>query len=940
MLKSITQNLHRVFLWSLIAAQVIAFGSVWATVNADLSVQFINPVANQQIASGTEILIQAQIANSAYQLNTVHFVLSSEVNGFNDVSFQALRGSGNIWTADSAWLTADYPAGDYHLSVRALSYDDNGSLIDFNQPAGINITLMSVPEEQDQVPNNPEPVLPTVSILQPVANAVISGAEYQARVSIENLGDYQLRAVFRRSGGDLINSRPASSIDGNIHTFVFNTTEISDGQAQLAFFVEANGNQQFLATVYVAIDNVPEPLPNPTVVNVVSPNADNLTISDEDFLLAVRLSRELTSSETAGATLYREQGSVLTVNLALVNNNTYRGYFNSLELPDGRYQVVFWFNNGQRIVLHNSLYLNIDNPEADEPPAEDNNEQRINLIAPNGPITTESFILRLETRFTASNLHWQIRQQNDEAISINGSMVRVDDGRQWSREITLPRSIFINGNYLLTVQITNNDGSTQAAEFILALDRVISSPPSQPEQGPINPPQEDAEEEQSANPAVPPSDDQETEEELPNQEQESSGQSESNILPPAQQAPIATLDPRCQQRNITDQNRCLQWLAIFSEDIDRQCIEQEIYDPLACEDYLNRISVDRECQEKNIFDRRACQDYLMEKYSPEVNCRLSDNELCRQILRETYLNRLVVKQQRRDKVDNIVKPLVGKAVDAQELAEQFKRQELIATLPIKTDNKAKFLLINSQAATVLLTTDRLEAVNSAVLAKDTDGDGLPDDLEKYYGTDLDNFDSDNDGYSDGEEVSTNHNPLGAGVLDKARTDFDQVILSGLPLEQPKIVTDRTDPSLNITEPTMQDDSSLLLTGQANPDAWVTVYIYSDLPLVMVAKADASGNWSYAIGDALADGEHKIYVTVNDNTGKIVKQSEPLSFLIRGAQAVTVDEYFSPDKAGDKVNNLILYYLLGAGFLIFIALAMLIYLHRDKESVENNEIRQQ
>ncbi|PJB19680.1 hypothetical protein CO115_02395, partial [Candidatus Falkowbacteria bacterium CG_4_9_14_3_um_filter_36_9] len=47
---------------------------------------------------------------------------------------------------------------------------------------------------------------------------------------------------------------------------------------------------------------------------------------------------------------------------------------------------------------------------------------------------------------------------------------------------------------------------------------------------------------------------------------------------------------------------------------------------------------------------------------------------------------------------------------------------------------------------------------------DTDNDGLTDQEEVYYGTDIKNPDSDNDGYADGEEVKKGFNPSGEGKL--------------------------------------------------------------------------------------------------------------------------------------------------------------------------------
>lgn len=48
--------------------------------------------------------------------------------------------------------------------------------------------------------------------------------------------------------------------------------------------------------------------------------------------------------------------------------------------------------------------------------------------------------------------------------------------------------------------------------------------------------------------------------------------------------------------------------------------------------------------------------------------------------------------------------------------------------------------------------------------KDTDNDGLTDQQEIIYGTDLNNPDTDGDGFKDGDEVKNGYNPKGAGKL--------------------------------------------------------------------------------------------------------------------------------------------------------------------------------
>ena len=47
---------------------------------------------------------------------------------------------------------------------------------------------------------------------------------------------------------------------------------------------------------------------------------------------------------------------------------------------------------------------------------------------------------------------------------------------------------------------------------------------------------------------------------------------------------------------------------------------------------------------------------------------------------------------------------------------------------------------------------------------DTDGDGLSDLLEAFYGTDARDSDTDKDGKSDGDEVLHGRNPRGSGSL--------------------------------------------------------------------------------------------------------------------------------------------------------------------------------
>lgn len=64
-----------------------------------------------------------------------------------------------------------------------------------------------------------------------------------------------------------------------------------------------------------------------------------------------------------------------------------------------------------------------------------------------------------------------------------------------------------------------------------------------------------------------------------------------------------------------------------------------------------------------------------------------------------------------------------------------------------------------------------QGVNS-ISAVDTDSDGLTDDAEAIYGSDINKPDTDGDGYKDGEEVKNGYDPMIAG---SAKLDFDKIL---------------------------------------------------------------------------------------------------------------------------------------------------------------------
>ena len=68
-----------------------------------------------------------------------------------------------------------------------------------------------------------------------------------------------------------------------------------------------------------------------------------------------------------------------------------------------------------------------------------------------------------------------------------------------------------------------------------------------------------------------------------------------------------------------------------------------------------------------------------------------------------------------------------------------------------------------------------------------------------------------------------------------------------------------------------------ITGKAQPNSFVTVYIFSE-PIIATVKADATGAWVYTLDKELADGTHQIYSAITDAGGRILAKSDPLPFV--------------------------------------------------------------
>jgi hypothetical protein len=211
-----------------------------------------------------------------------------------------------------------------------------------------------------------------------------------------------------------------------------------------------------------------------------------------------------------------------------------------------------------------------------------------------------------------------------------------------------------------------------------------------------------------------------------------------------------------------------------------------------------------------------------------------------------------------------------------------------------------------------------QETSAAVVVIDADKDGLPDDFEAATGIDTP------------EEAK-----------DMTLDETAQALVSGVPLQQPRGAGE-VDPALFFVQVPysgqLAEDSGfnggVKISGLCLPGTTCLIYLYSYIPMVLTVTADASGNFEYDIAKNVADGSHVAYVAVTDKTGKIVKKSNPLSFLVKDAQAASADEFLAPPLPAPVApeESLARYYWIGASALVVLAAGLVWQIRRKPGAV--------
>ncbi len=449
---------------------------------------------------------------------------------------------------------------------------------------------------------------------------------------------------------------------------------------------------------------------------------------------------------------------------------------------------------------------------------------------------------------------------------------------------------------------------------------------------------------------------------------------------------IEVITDGCREEGIASIDKCEEYLN--KQSVPSECKEEGINTIFECKKYIEQKQWPDECRdigvktreecneilfskysgescaEVGIGDESECRDYLFNKFESTIECKDGSPWDCRQIINERYLGQILLTQKRFDNIKEKLFPLAGKAVSAstaevdanQEFInseegfkiEALRISELNEILGISGDEKITPLVNEKIKVKIVIAKDEIILDDSKnviqtspiALMIDSDGDGITDNMEKRLGTDPLNSDTDGDGYLDGAEVKEGYNPLGEGRLEEKMSPVELAVLNNEQLEHPK-TRGETDAKLiiagidNIDDVENNGEVVYKLTGVSLPNTVISLYIYSDLPLVITVKSDKDGNWQYVLEDTLQDGAHEIYVAMNNETGKVLAKSKPFNFFIKEAKAVSVLDYVSAatiDPEEPRAEQQIkIFYFIAIGLLLAAVFAYIIIIVKKKNN---------
>jgi hypothetical protein len=344
--------------------------------------------------------------------------------------------------------------------------------------------------------------------------------------------------------------------------------------------------------------------------------------------------------------------------------------------------------------------------------------------------------------------------------------------------------------------------------------------------------------------------------------------------------------------------------------IDPLCTESGI-GAVRCQKWLVERFADKTCAAAGLLTRESCEAFLSERNGGVFpGCEGQSDEACRRVKELTTFGYFPAEVREK----------------ANEVIALAQTESFVPAVPEITSVSAAAAPDAKWWASVAA--PGVET-SPAVVVFDADRDGLPDDFERAHGTNPNLADTDGDGASDAEEMRIGTDPLGTDEMQKKLYPTALAVVNHLPLGQPRgagSVSEDFKVRAPVAEPAPGDvfapAPGVVISGTCAPSSTCLIYVYSYAPMVLTTVADENGNWTYDLGETVGDGEHTVYVAVTDETGKVTRKSNPLSFFVSEARAISSSDFLHSDASAptEPIDRFQRWYVWGLAGLIIVALA--------------------
>ncbi len=232
----------------------------------------------------------------------------------------------------------------------------------------------------------------------------------------------------------------------------------------------------------------------------------------------------------------------------------------------------------------------------------------------------------------------------------------------------------------------------------------------------------------------------------------------------------------------------------------------------------------------------------------------------------------------------------------------------------------------------------------------TEGD-IKEQLSKIEEGDLLYKDSNKDGISDYDSIyvyninPTKPSPVSSyegksiNASEKILLGFDptQSKIVKINIEQPLESTAFVVSSYKVKEVMLTEKKEVILKGQALPNSFITLYIYST-PIIVTVKTDSKGEWQYVLDKELENGDHTVYTATVNNSGNIIAKSSPYLFT-KTAEAATLKDVpmmetsVDANKPGLLEGNNIYVIIVFVAIVIIVVLILVGLISKRKEQIE-------